>query len=381
MAAQHCGHAPCLRLPVPATAGWGTQLAPLALGQRSRPQPTARSPSAVTCMRAVVAGERLPLCAHTHGFHQETGIRNVNSRWTNMLRSHEAGASVKLMKGNGFSLFPFHLAKAMAHCGDGNSREGEGKGVASMCEDTFSVSLTFQKTISLTQCHSLERSQCHKICSGLQKKYSTCPLPPTLVVFPSPALFLISPHSLPSPVVKFGDPQDGAVSGWGAEWARLKGNTKVLGRGGGPPVPSVPARAALGAVLRLLSHLRSFRSNSSGPQQWHLMGSPTYPKHLSAAQTGSGAGKGSGAFKLSPAPVSPQKPSVQAEEPTRWHHRRRRGPEPVAEAALQRPAPAAARPRRERGPGQRQALGCCFPPHPKSPEGSHRHLSTGVPLP
>lgn len=54
-----------------------------------------------------------------------------------MFRSHEAGADGKLTEGYGFSLFPFHLAKSMAHYGDESGREEEGKGIASICEATF----------------------------------------------------------------------------------------------------------------------------------------------------------------------------------------------------------------------------------------------------
>lgn len=82
------------------TSGWG---------QRSSPQPTDRTPSAITHTRAAVAGEALSVCTHTHGFHQETSIKNVHSEWTNVLRSHEAGASMKLM-GKKW-LCPFSLSK------------------------------------------------------------------------------------------------------------------------------------------------------------------------------------------------------------------------------------------------------------------------------
>lgn len=55
------------------------------------------------------------------------------------------------------------------------------------------------------------------------------------------------PSSLPctSPALKLGDPQD--------VWLRMRGPTKVLGRGGCPRVRSVPATANPGAALQLLS--------------------------------------------------------------------------------------------------------------------------------
>lgn len=59
---QHGAVAGCYQhLPVPTMAGQGTQTTPLALAQGSSPQPTARSPSAVTHMRGAVAGEALAL--------------------------------------------------------------------------------------------------------------------------------------------------------------------------------------------------------------------------------------------------------------------------------------------------------------------------------
>lgn len=98
----------------------------------------------------------------------------------------------------------------------------EGKGTTSLCEHAFSVSLT----ISLTQCYSSERSQCHKICSGPQNKCCNCPLPPALVVSHSSSLFLVPPHSLSSLVAEVRDPQDGTMSV--SEVSQNDENSKVL---------------------------------------------------------------------------------------------------------------------------------------------------------
>lgn len=135
----------------------------------------------------------------------------------------------------------------MAHCGVWSCKEG--KGITSLCEHASSV--------SLTQCSSSERSQSHKICSGLQNKYCNCPLPPALVVSHS-SLFLVPPHSLSSPLAEVRDPQDGTMSISGE--SQNDENNKVLGRGGDPQVACVPT------TLWLLSCLHSSRLNSSTPQ-------------------------------------------------------------------------------------------------------------------
>lgn len=72
-----------------------------------REKTPARSLSAIT--GAAAAEEALPLCVHR--FHQQTSMRIIHSRWTNLLRSHGARDSVKVIGGNNFSLLPFTLQK------------------------------------------------------------------------------------------------------------------------------------------------------------------------------------------------------------------------------------------------------------------------------
>lgn len=164
----------------------------------------------------------------------------------------------------------------MAHCEVGSCREGEGKGITSICEHTFSVNLTFQKTISLTQCHSSERSQCHKICSWLQKKYCNCPLPPTLVVFHSSSLFLVPPHSLSSPVTKVRDPQDGAMSV--SRESQNDENNKVLGRGGDSQVTGVPT-SPLAALLPPQLQVKQLHASGVLPGEQQAQGDLIFLYH------------------------------------------------------------------------------------------------------
>lgn len=92
---------------------------------------------------------------------------------------------------------------------------------------------------------------------------------------------------------------------------------------------SMPARAVPGEALAalpppLLQITRLQSSVGTSDRLCHVPG--TLAKYSDRGQQ---VAEGSGisfAFRPSLAPVSPQKAAVQAEEPTRWHHRRQRGP-------------------------------------------------------
>lgn len=185
------------------------------------------------------AGEALSLCVPR--FHQETSMRNIYSRRTNLLRSHGTRAGVKFIGGKSFSLFfAFYLAKTVGHCGVGIWR-GEGKGITSTCEHLF---LSVWQSVLFTALAQRGTSATKSVPgSRINSVTAPCLLPWWFLPPHLSSLYLPTPSRL---LAKVTDPLDGTMSVSGE--SQNDGNNKVLGRGGDPQVTGVPT-STLAALL------------------------------------------------------------------------------------------------------------------------------------